>query len=82
VCWTAQNAAHLLLDASNHATGATDIARVTELHGTRSYMGHGVTWDTELHGIRSDMGVTWDTEWHGIRSLRRIRRMFCLGGYL
>jgi len=27
-------------------------------------MGYGVTWDMELHGLRSDMGygVTWDTE--------------------
>jgi len=25
----------------------------TELHGIRSYMGYGVTWDTDL---------TWDTE--------------------
>jgi len=43
-------------------------------------MGYGVTWDTELHGIRSYMGygATWDTELHGIQ----IRRMFCLGGYL
>jgi len=41
-------------------------------------MGYGVTWDTELHGIRSCMGygMTWDTGLHGIR------RMFCLGGYL
>ena len=69
-----------LLDASNHATGVTDIARVTERHGIRSDMGYGVTWDTERHGIRSDMGygMTWDTELHGIW----IRRMFCLGGYL
>jgi len=39
-----------------------------------------VTWDMELHGIRSDMGygATWDTELHGIW----IRRIFCLGGYL
>jgi len=47
-----------VLEAStaNHATGVTDIARVTERHGIRSDMGYGVTWDTELHGIRNDMG--------------------------
>ena len=36
------------------------------LQGLRSDMGYwcGVTWDTELHGIRSYMGygVTWDTD--------------------
>jgi len=36
-----------MLDASNYATGVTDIARVTERHGIRSDIGYGATWDTE-----------------------------------